>query len=180
MKRSPGMKRPRTPIVKHIELKKPFGFCCDFNYQDPDTQYDMRNPPYESAFQEEISCVINCPELKFRLQDVAKTVAPQTLRPGVYREDVEFKKAATYGRSKRGRKPLVWFLEDEIEAARDIIVERKIARLEEMEMRKARKIGKLFMILLILIILYNLICQAKNRNVKNHENPIHQKLKMKN
>ncbi|XP_063978123.1 uncharacterized protein LOC135162996 isoform X2 [Diachasmimorpha longicaudata] len=123
---------PAISPTKLTDLRKPFGFCCDINRQDLDTQYNLRNPPFESTFPE-TPLNSNCPDIKIRIQDIAKPPA-RGPRGGIFRDNVDVKKAAVYGRSKKGRGPLKWFLEEEIQVARDLLArEKRIKRTEEMQ-----------------------------------------------
>ncbi|KAK0163340.1 hypothetical protein PV327_007032 [Microctonus hyperodae] len=123
------------------DLKKPFGFCCDISHQDPETQYDMRNPPFESSFAK-IPLITNYPDVQFRVQDHAKIPVPTPRIARVYKEDIEIKKAATYGRSKKGRRPLTWYLEDEIKAAQDALAEEKKSEWKEKHEKSQKKLKR--------------------------------------
>uniref|UniRef100_A0A6V7M9C3 Uncharacterized protein n=1 Tax=Bracon brevicornis TaxID=1563983 RepID=A0A6V7M9C3_9HYME len=139
MKKAQSSKRTAIiPSTKPKDLNKPFGFCCDINRQDPETQYNQRNPPFDSSFQE-TSLSSEHPEVKFRLQDIVKAT-PRVTRGGIFRDDLEVKKAGLYGKSKKCRAPLKWFLEEEIEVARDLLAkEKKIRRMEEMQKKSVMK-----------------------------------------
>lgn len=134
------MKRTRMNTLRLKDLKKPFGFCCDISHQDPKTQYDMRNPPFESSFTT-TPLITNYPDVQFRVQDHAKIPVSIPRIVGVYKEHIEIKKAATYGRSKKGRRPLAWYLEDEIGAAQDALAEEKMAEWEMMHEKPRKKRG---------------------------------------
>ncbi|XP_043284084.1 uncharacterized protein [Venturia canescens] len=145
------MKKVQLKRTNHLDVvanprehMKPFNFCCNISRQDPETRYDMRIPPFITSLTNIPPNNKEGPDLKFRLQDTARQDRAPTLRSGVHKV-----KSHTHqmGRSKRGRGPLQWYLEDEIALAREIIAnEKEEKRRREIKKRrdllKAKKHGK--------------------------------------
>lgn len=136
--------------LKLNNLKKPFGFCCDVNHQDFDTQYNMRNPPFESTFSDTL-LRDSRPDLRFRIQDIAKSAVHHQpdQRGGIFQDDIiNTKKPSTYGKSVKNRGAFKWFLEDEILIAQEILAaERKKIHDEKIKNDLAMKNGNSFLIL---------------------------------
>ncbi|XP_012269219.1 uncharacterized protein LOC105693702 [Athalia rosae] len=117
MRKSPS-KRCGPGYPGGVNLKKPFGFCCDPKNQDPDTRYDNKNPPFKSSM-ENIFLNRGGPDLKFRIQDIGKPPYP------IRREGRRAISGTSLGECSRCRGPLKWYLEDEIALARDMLAHDK-------------------------------------------------------
>lgn len=146
-KKNQATKNPIIGNLKLHHLKKPFNFCCDINHQDFNTQYNMKNPPFESAFSDTF-LKDSRPDLHFRLQDIAKsTVHRQPDKTGegsLFQEEIEIKKKpSTYGRTVKNRGTLKWFLEDEIQVAQKILAEERQKKYEEKIKLQMLKNGKM-------------------------------------
>ncbi|XP_047349547.1 uncharacterized protein LOC124949065 [Vespa velutina] len=106
----------RTPTVSkdNIIEKKPFGFCCNKRNLDPQTFYNKRPSPFKGSLTD-VVVGSGGPSLKFRIQDVSRLPFP------IQRIMSRTKGIPFLGNCKRCRKPLRWYLEDEIALARDIL-----------------------------------------------------------
>lgn len=117
MKKVPS-KRILARLPRAQLPQKPYGFCCEEKFQDPEKRYDMRNPPFVSSLT---NVILNNggPTIKFRVQDTGRLPYPIQLRI------LEAKDMAYLGRSKRCRSPLQWYLEDEIALAREFFAKKR-------------------------------------------------------
>ncbi|XP_050460859.1 uncharacterized protein LOC126856433 [Cataglyphis hispanica] len=109
----------RVPRV-HLPQKQ-YGFCCEEKSQDPEKRYNMRNPPFVSSLTN-VFLNNGGPAVKFRVQDIGRSPFPIQLKLRI----LEAKGIASYlGRSKRCRRPLQWYLEDEIALAREFFAKKR-------------------------------------------------------
>lgn len=128
---------PRRPLTKLSRLQltqKPYGFCCEED-QSSDKYYDMRNPPFVSSLTD-IILDGGGPGVKFRVADVSRPPYSVQLR-----RILEVKGVDYLGRCKRCRGPLRWYLEDEINLARETMAKKRQNSYNE-SMKKNIKIAK--------------------------------------
>lgn len=120
MKKVPS-KRILARVPRAHLPQKPYGFCCEEKSQDPETRYNMRNPPFVSSLTN-VFLNNGGPAVKFRVQDIGRSPFPVQLKLKI----LEAKGKASYlGRSKRCRRPLQWYLEDEIALAREFFAKKR-------------------------------------------------------
>lgn len=127
----------RLQPLQSLQLRrqnKPYGFCCEEQAQDPEKRYDLRNPPFASSLTDVI-LDSGGPAVKFRVRDVGRPPYP------IQRRILEVKGAAYLGRCERCRGPLRWYLEDEIELARQFLAKERRDRYDE-DVKRNLKIAK--------------------------------------
>lgn len=127
--------RSLTKLSRLQLAQKPYGFCCEEKYQDPDKYYDMQNPPFISSLT---NVILNGggPGIKFRVDDIDRSPYSVQLR-----RILEVKGVDYLGRCKRCRGPLRWYLEDEIALARETMAEERQNNYKE-NMKKNLKIAR--------------------------------------
>ncbi|XP_043794428.1 uncharacterized protein LOC122715911, partial [Apis laboriosa] len=159
------MKKDRTKLLNASTsynefFVKPYGFCCDIKNYDPKLSASRKRsmPLFPSSGGSD-----GGPDIKIRIQEhddslnfsqrsTQRNIRDRISLRGKYRGDrqlvdrrlrrgIEFQPLADLITSRRLRGPLQWYLEDEIAAAREIMMTKK-QEIYNAEMKKNIKIAK--------------------------------------
>ncbi|KAI4501774.1 hypothetical protein M0802_003109 [Mischocyttarus mexicanus] len=126
--------------MEEMKNLKPIDFCCSVEDMDPTPmKYDQRKPPYTSSLMA-IGSLQESPAIKLRTQYINHLETKKLITKG---KDVQFvgMNSEDFLIFSSINGPIRWYIEDELELAKDILWEDRL-RINEEETRHNIRIGK--------------------------------------
>ncbi|KAI4491455.1 hypothetical protein M0804_002847 [Polistes exclamans] len=117
---------------------KPIDFCCSVEDIDPLMRYDQRKPPYTSSLTA-IGSLHESPAIKLRTQYINHLDIKKLITKGKDTQHVGINSEDLFISSMNGG--IQWYIEDELELAKDILWEDRLRKNEE-DTRENVRIGK--------------------------------------